>query len=135
MFVKWSYSSVITQESGSRCNMKKDEKLHISNLQCILNMDNMPENKKKTNLKLIYALVSFHMFLVDWHSCPVFLSGLCLLSLNFQFTLHWPIAWAKDNYSLLKGAEREDSNLNLDALCVCATLQSMMKTERYLLYK
>lgn len=52
VFVEYSYTGVITQESGSHCTVKeeknekrKDEKLHISILQCILRMDNMPENK------------------------------------------------------------------------------------------
>lgn len=38
-----SHNSVITQESLSE--EKKDEKLHSSYPQCILMMDNMPENK------------------------------------------------------------------------------------------
>lgn len=57
VFVVLSHNSVITQESEFHClrkKKKKDDKLHISNPQCILMMDNMPENKDNRPEQSVY---------------------------------------------------------------------------------
>ena len=65
---------------------KKDEKVHISNLQCILKMDNMPENKEKNGPEM--NVVSLDVLFLQALKCfrspdvPLLLLTVLVLSLK-----------------------------------------------------
>lgn len=89
--------------------------MHISNLQCILKMDNMPENKNKKQTWIIFcAFECFHTWYVYMHCSlqDTFRDFLrlplwCFLSVKLKPTIcecpivnRCLIASAKHNYSL-----------------------------------